>query len=476
MKYKLMLIDDQIDSRQAHYRQVFPESTYDVVVVRSPKELEEKVRTTPVDAYIVDVFLDQGNWTSVGNADALFSKYLRKPPRPTPTFVVSQNWGDPNAVQIVNALNRQPHVDILRYLSWSEIESVSKAGNDDPSFLAFNAKVLDDLTIWHEKSAFFPADDKPVRILLLADLQYGDPHTSASAVFDENWIVRALKRDNLVPDLVVLAGDISYSGSPDEYQLARKKLDSSLFQYMWGQSEAEKMRDRIIVVPGNHDVNLRFSACSQYDWNRDSRSWSARAGNPVDAQGYALEPFKKFAHELTGSRSWELHRGGSYVDRRFEHIGLRFYLLNSVANLTVGNPTQAEFGASQIEEINMSLGSDDCPDNYYNVAVSHHGIQAGNPKAIQMFDWENVGKQFFTFHKIQLWMYGHYHKPQVVPIDDQLKGIQAPTLKIRPAESVRRGFTLVELLRTGNKVSDRNVYFYQLDDSGVLEKERPSPR
>lgn len=474
MKYRLMVIDDEVDARLVYYQRVFTESEFELILIRSPQELEGKA-TTPVDGYVVDVFLDQGNWSGVGTADALFAKFLRKPPRPTPTFVVSRNWGDPTAIKVLNSLSRQPHVDVLSYLSWQEFERVFKEDDDSSNLWALRAKILDDLTIWHEESAFLPGDDQPIRVLLLADLQYGDPHTSASAVFDEHWIARALKRDDLVPDLVVLAGDISYSGSQHEYELAKQKLETNLFQYMWGKSEAEKMRDRIIMVPGNHDINLRFSACCQHDWNRDTRKW-IRTEGALDAQGYALEPFKKFVSELTGSRSWELHSGNSYVDRRFEHIGLRFYLLNSVSKLTVGNPTQAEFSATQLEAINTSLGSDDRPDHYFNIAVSHHAIQAGNPKAIQMADWENVGKQFFAFQKIGMWMYGHYHKPSVVPIESEIKGVQAPTLKIRPSESVRRGFTLVELMRSGGRVTDTRVYFYSLDDSGVLENEKPTAR
>lgn len=488
MKYKLMIVDDSIQEREAQYRKVFPSSQFDLVIVDSPLHLADIIKETPVDAYVVDVFLNQGNWAPIGDAGGLFSQILCNVPRPTPVFLVSQKWGNKNVIPILNSVNRHRDIDVLRYLAWPEFQRAAKDKRNNIDLTVLQDKILDDLSIWHERSTFRPSDDQNIRLLLLADLQYGDSHTSDLAVFDENWIVQTLKRDNLLPDFVVIAGDVAFSGAPREFDLAKSKLDENLFQYMWGTRQAEAMRDRIIVVPGNHDVNLRLAACNQYDWDRDKKRWMAKdssmandhAGKDLEvdrSRNYALEPFRQFAHALTGSRAWESHFNSSRVDRRFEHIGIRFYLLNSVSQASIDAPNGAEFSADALGKITRSLGCNDKPDDFFNIAVSHHGIQIGNPKSIQMNDWESVGKQFFKMHKVGLWMFGHYHKGDFNPIEDSRLGLlQAPTLKIRPAEDVRRGFTLVELIRENGKVIGIDIFFYGLGEKGVTEKERPVPR
>lgn len=482
MPYKLMIIDDDISSREEVYKAVFASSEFELIIVRSPTHLDDIIETTPVDAYMVDVFLENGSWVEVNDAGHLFAERFHRLPRAAPVFLISVSWENNKMIPKLNMINQCRGVEVLRYLTWDEFTRASKKPIPNMDLAALRAKVLYDLAIWHEKSTFHVNDDESIRILILSDLQYGDPHTSTYSVLDEQWIGRALNQDSLLPHLVVLAGDIAYSGDPHEYQLARLTLDNNLFQFMWGKGQAEKMRDRIIVVPGNHDVNLRFSACNLFNWERNEKKWTKRTlpsiggSTPAPTQSesecdYSLEPFLKFAHGITGSKAWEVHNKSSHVDRRFEQTGLRFHLFNSVSEMHTQNPTNADFSSKAISSMSRSLGNNDKPEDFFNIAISHHGIQIGNTKSVQMKDWETIGRQYFKKEEIRLWTFGHYHKAAFNLIEDGRLGlVQTPTLKIRPNESAPRGFTLVELIRSTKKVTNVNVHFYELGEIGIQGK------
>ena len=60
--------------------------------------------------------------------------------------------------------------------------------------------------------------------------------------------MRARLDEGLRPDLILVSGDIAYSGQPAEYELARAFFDDLL-------AAVDLPRDRLFLVPGNHDVD-----------------------------------------------------------------------------------------------------------------------------------------------------------------------------------------------------------------------------
>ena len=55
----------------------------------------------------------------------------------------------------------------------------------------------------------------------------------------------------LAPDLVVFSGDLAFSGSTEEYSLARDWLEN----HLWPAFPSDLPRARLLLVPGNHDVD-----------------------------------------------------------------------------------------------------------------------------------------------------------------------------------------------------------------------------
>jgi hypothetical protein len=480
--FKLMVIDDR-PSRKAVYDKVLSKDLFEPIFVWTLNEFERQ-RETPVDGYLLDVFLDQGDWDQA-NAASLLKDAIQAAPRLAPVFLVSQHWGDAKVLDVLKQAG-ESSVSIVQYLAWGEFEVACGDDKAAPERLAaLQTKLQSELSRWHGRSGFRPKPDDTIRVLLLADPQFGDPNTDPKATFAENWIAKTLRSANKseglgLPDLIVVAGDVSHSGRPDQFALAEERLAHDLIAPLWGSNNIDRMRDRLIIVPGNHDVNLRFSAADGVYFSPSTKGFKEDSQILVDDGGmpypshkeYALEPFRRFAHRLTTQREWLDSKSLSWVDRRFIHCGIRFFVLNTVSDLDATSPDHASLSERDTRAINRSL-ADDEPASIFSIAVSHHALLpdgATNEKGID--NWLTVGRDFFAMHKIRMWLYGHYHafgarSLNDSPFEDEpLWMVQIPTTRIYPST---RGFCVLELVRKDAVVVDAFIHPYVLEN-GKTEK------
>jgi hypothetical protein len=125
-----------------------------------------------------------------------------------------------------------------------------------------------------------------IRVLHLSDF-----HFRASTTWDASTVLGRLAvdigrmtRQGLAPDLIVLTGDIAYSGKAAEYDLARAWITSELLP------AAKLGVDRLVIVPGNHDADrsrVDFVAQQIGKGIRDERS-QQRVTEVLDGDGGAL--------------------------------------------------------------------------------------------------------------------------------------------------------------------------------------------
>ena len=101
-----------------------------------------------------------------------------------------------------------------------------------------------------------------ITVLHLSDVQFGRHHRFGSdEPFDTLYQrleddLRGLADDHgLRPDLVVVTGDLAEWGRPKEFDEARDFLER-LERFL------DLPRERIAVIPGNHDVNRK--SCEGY--------------------------------------------------------------------------------------------------------------------------------------------------------------------------------------------------------------------
>jgi 3',5'-cyclic AMP phosphodiesterase CpdA len=89
--------------------------------------------------------------------------------------------------------------------------------------------------------------------------QLSDVHVGGARYREELLRTAIAEINNAEPDLVVLAGDVSDDGYPDQYPLAKREL-------------AQLRSDRIVLVPGNHDArNVGYLHFEDTFGARDSR-------------------------------------------------------------------------------------------------------------------------------------------------------------------------------------------------------------
>ena len=95
--------------------------------------------------------------------------------------------------------------------------------------------------------------NRPIRLLHLSDI-----HFRAGRTWDSDPVLRALVRfigkevqGGRGPDLVAITGDLAFAGTAAEYGLALEWLE----QHLWPVFAPALPRDRLLLVPGNHDVD-----------------------------------------------------------------------------------------------------------------------------------------------------------------------------------------------------------------------------
>ena len=106
---------------------------------------------------------------------------------------------------------------------------------------------------WQSPQATPTARAQTITWLHLSDFHF---RASEQHTWNENIVLRALLEDvqvciakeGLVPDLILVSGDIAFSGVAAEYALARDFLEQL-------RAVTELPKERLFVVPGNHDVD-----------------------------------------------------------------------------------------------------------------------------------------------------------------------------------------------------------------------------
>jgi HAD superfamily hydrolase (TIGR01509 family) len=106
--------------------------------------------------------------------------------------------------------------------------------------------------------------DKSITLLHISDLQFGhnhrfgnlavgDPEAGSDTLFERMAVALDERSDEgMVPDAIVVSGDLAEQGKPKEFKDAREFLSKLA-------TRLAIPRSRVVMVPGNHDVNWDLS-------------------------------------------------------------------------------------------------------------------------------------------------------------------------------------------------------------------------
>jgi tetratricopeptide (TPR) repeat protein len=137
---------------------------------------------------------------------------------------------------------------------------------------------------------------KKVTWLHISDTHFGK---SDAHEYDENIVIESLledideriKKDGLKPDFIAVTGDLAFSGKPSQYELVCTFFEKLL-------SVTDLPRERLFIVPGNHDVDRNLISPGAYSIGKDliSRQDTNKIlASPNDRQ-YLFARFKGYAN------------------------------------------------------------------------------------------------------------------------------------------------------------------------------------
>lgn len=246
--YNLLIIDDEIEQRKEIYERIFNKVFKTRLISNSEEEILTALRDNLFDGIILDSTLTSGAVTmKVQQCIKDFNG---------PVVLVSdkREFDDSDRAneQIYDCISLRPIFNCI------EARKQEKNSEQKEILVAIENGIIKDMqdrirnAIKHLVGYGDNQKNSKLSICHIADLQFGDPAANA---FDLNLfftrLTTYLRDREPKPDLVVIAGDIVFSGKKEEYEVAESHIIPFL-EAIYGIDEYHK---HLIMVPGNHDYN-----------------------------------------------------------------------------------------------------------------------------------------------------------------------------------------------------------------------------
>lgn len=464
MDVRVLVIDDQ-PKREANYRwlcnAVGEKGSINVLLDFNcdPNSLLPQLQRGGYSAILVDGVLtgeNPNNWPDRQDLKWVLGQIQHYAPK-TPMALLSSNWGDID----FDAINMAwTSISCRALMRWEDIE-------DRNSYVVSIVQAL-----IHMNAGLTRAENiqqgEPLRILHLSDLQFGGFNEKRLKLEAGLMAERILEyTENMPPHFIAITGDIAEHGLPSEYRSANIWLNSFCSRLGFDGLP----RDRIWIVPGNHDVNLALGVASRLcvEGATDDH------GKPVDAPPkislentiqhqellyYAYKPYRDFVNSVSNILEFEVKDGEgggreAWVETRYRHLGLIAYGVNTAQPFTGFNWPDRTINADTLSKIGELISPHLTGDNApLVIGFCHHSPlgQEGkssitNPGEFEVF--------FNSGTKTGLVFQGHVHAngtPYATAGNGNYRIVRvvAPTLtkesKSRPEDTLR-GLSLVQLDR-----------------------------
>ena len=235
VKYKLLVIDDEISTRKQIYKDVLGcTEFFEMMFVKNVDDVDASINNKHADGYIVDVVLD--NWhlncliqhqqynhqhVVLDNWHLNLRDILDKIGDKGPVILVSNKYEKFDSTQLTNILNNTIDSPVIHFLAWSEFYDEKSGKIAHPDLVtSTRLKISKELNKYHKRSNFKIGSNDSINILHISDTQFGDKKTDAGAFLLDSAIGRFLRKNSIELHFCIITGDISYSGKPSEYKKA----------------------------------------------------------------------------------------------------------------------------------------------------------------------------------------------------------------------------------------------------------------
>ncbi|MFO7972480.1 MAG: metallophosphoesterase, partial [Desulfobacterales bacterium] len=196
--------------------------------------------------------------------------------------------------------------------------------------------------------------------LHIADLQMGSKGSDSDALLKD--VESQLQATGVRPDFVAVTGDVARSGQWKHYQLAAEFFDSLL-------KRIDAAKDRLFIVPGNHDIDKRQVALGKGSGDDPKTSIIA-------PDRFVLDNYARFIDEYLGE-SMRLDASRYAYLRRLDWGGRKVAVagLNTAA---VGPPLHPSAPKDLISDFEDQARSvlDQMGEDDVSIALLHHSLDS----------------------------------------------------------------------------------------------------
>lgn len=315
---------------------------------------------------------------------------------------------------------------------------------------------------------------------------YNDELLAAIISDSTRWAEEGIPR----PQLIVVSGDVVQGAAPDDpapdrtiedqYAEATEFLKCLCHEFVGDE------RQRVIVVPGNHDVH----------WQRSRASMAPLPDCPPEIARLALDADSKIRWDWNSQQAFEISDSALYESRldHFRHFREEFYsdidpspldagsdlLVCEHADLSVvivgfaswyGNDCYCDVGEISRDQLALAQEALRTSQAPMAVAVWHHSVRGG-PTTHDYMD-ERVLHRLIDFG-FCVGLHGHQHFPRAAPHELRLPNetsmavIGAGSLAVGDAElpmGERRQFNIVLIEPEAEKVT---AHVREMSKQGVF--------
>lgn len=473
--FKVLVVDDE-KIRNKTYMDVLSDK-FNVEIINDLGLITKK-KVMNFDLLVIDICLSK-------NVESLTAfKILEDYGLTLPTVLVSGEWiksnGEPNEF-ILKVPN---YKNVIKVVSWNDF---NREGS--------NKRISEEIFYEFCKNrniAMINESDKCV-ILHLSDLQFGGGTTSA-ACNDNARLVKYLAEKNIVPDFIVITGDIANSGKKEEYQLAKIWIEQ-LARELWDVNDEldYEHRQKIMIVPGNHDFDISICASDIYHFKFKEKTvdvFEKKDGEIVFTnQKLGFSNFINFAYDLTKDEKWYHYLDNAVgINDRFLNHGIRIINFNSVYKLNSRNCENrfdefyCDLSKYQSNELKASMKS---IEGILNIMITHNPPEDFRPSTVKGDNSWNIFQTLIEDNNISICLYGHTHDTKLPKrLRDnggdyckKLLCISAPSVRLAAAsrtEDASRGFNVIELNKANGIYNNIVIKNFEMKKAIIEEKNSES--